>query len=129
MARSKADKCTPVETLKHKDKRTNIPTEELRDFVAQDEADALELLAESGASPSKSAMRTSTLCGMSWMKRLVAQIPDAYLQNPREKAVTHSQGPARIGVRSWARDIGPRNILLDNYPLVPYNALGSFLDP
>ena len=28
---------TPVTTLKHKDKRTNIPTEELRDFVADDE--------------------------------------------------------------------------------------------
>ncbi len=28
---------TKVETLKHKDKRTNIPTEELRDFVAEDE--------------------------------------------------------------------------------------------
>jgi adenine-specific DNA-methyltransferase len=28
---------TKVETLKHKDKRKNIPTEELRDFVAEDE--------------------------------------------------------------------------------------------
>jgi len=28
----------PIESLKHKDKRTNIPTEELRDFVAEDEA-------------------------------------------------------------------------------------------
>jgi adenine-specific DNA-methyltransferase len=28
---------TPVIALKHKDKRTNIPTEELRDFVADDE--------------------------------------------------------------------------------------------
>jgi adenine-specific DNA-methyltransferase len=27
----------PVESIKHKDKRTNIPTEELRDFVAEDE--------------------------------------------------------------------------------------------
>jgi adenine-specific DNA-methyltransferase len=27
----------PVESLKHKDKRANIPTEELRDFVAEDE--------------------------------------------------------------------------------------------
>ena len=27
----------PVESFKHKDKRTNIPTEELRDFVAEDE--------------------------------------------------------------------------------------------
>jgi adenine-specific DNA-methyltransferase len=38
MARKKkADKATPVESVKHKDKRTNIPTEELRDFVKEDE--------------------------------------------------------------------------------------------
>src|SRR3990172_4465625 len=30
-------KTTPVETLRHKDRRANIPTEELRDFVAEDE--------------------------------------------------------------------------------------------
>src|SRR5437762_5056522 len=28
---------TPVETIRHKDVRINIPTEELRDFVAEDE--------------------------------------------------------------------------------------------
>lgn len=28
---------TPVESIRHKDKRANIPTEELRDFVAEDE--------------------------------------------------------------------------------------------
>ncbi len=28
---------TKVESIRHKDKRTNIPTEELRDFVAEDE--------------------------------------------------------------------------------------------
>src|SRR5437762_7484447 len=28
---------TPVESIKHKDSRVNIPTEELRDFVADDE--------------------------------------------------------------------------------------------
>jgi adenine-specific DNA-methyltransferase len=33
----KNGKHTRVESLKHKDKRTNIPTEELRDFVAEDE--------------------------------------------------------------------------------------------
>jgi len=27
----------PVESIRHKDKRKNIPTEELRDFVAEDE--------------------------------------------------------------------------------------------
>jgi hypothetical protein len=28
---------TPVESIRHKDSRINIPTEELRDFVAEDE--------------------------------------------------------------------------------------------
>ena len=28
---------TPVQSIKHKDKRANIPTEELRDFVAEEE--------------------------------------------------------------------------------------------
>ncbi len=42
MARKKNDhgknpKPTPVESIRHKDKRKNIPTEVLRDFVAQDE--------------------------------------------------------------------------------------------
>ena len=38
MARKKRTKKTvQVDSLKHKDKRTNIPTEELRDFVVQDE--------------------------------------------------------------------------------------------
>lgn len=34
----------PVENLKHKDKRTNIPTEELRDFMADEEKDPKTLL-------------------------------------------------------------------------------------
>ncbi len=38
MAKRKFEKTLKVESLKHKDKRTNIPTEELRDFVADDEA-------------------------------------------------------------------------------------------
>jgi adenine-specific DNA-methyltransferase len=37
MARSKSDKSTPIGALKHRDKRANIPTEELRDFVVEDE--------------------------------------------------------------------------------------------
>lgn len=39
MAKKKARKLgpTPVESIRHKDKRANIPTEELRDFVADDE--------------------------------------------------------------------------------------------
>ena len=35
--KSKPSGPVPVESIKHKDKRTNIPTEELRDFVADDE--------------------------------------------------------------------------------------------
>lgn len=34
MAKTKSIK---IESIRHKDKRTNIPTEELRDFVADDE--------------------------------------------------------------------------------------------
>jgi adenine-specific DNA-methyltransferase len=37
MARAKAENGTKVEGLKHKDKRVNIPTEELRDFVEREE--------------------------------------------------------------------------------------------
>ena len=37
MARKKINSPTPVESIRHKDKRTNIPTEELRDFVADEE--------------------------------------------------------------------------------------------
>ena len=37
MAGKKKTKNMQVETVKHKDKRVNIPTEELRDFVAEDE--------------------------------------------------------------------------------------------
>ena len=38
MARKKRDTTsTPIESIKHDDKRTNIPTEELRDFVDDDE--------------------------------------------------------------------------------------------
>ena len=39
MARKKNDKSTstPIDSVKHQDKRANIPTEELRDFMADDE--------------------------------------------------------------------------------------------
>src|SRR5438105_5052524 len=37
MPRPKNGKATRVDVIKHKDKRTNIPTKELRDFVAEDE--------------------------------------------------------------------------------------------
>ena len=33
MARKKSNTTTPLESLKHKDKRPNIPTEELRNMV------------------------------------------------------------------------------------------------
>jgi hypothetical protein len=37
MARRATRATTQVESLRHKDKRRSIPTEELRDFVADDE--------------------------------------------------------------------------------------------
>jgi len=37
MKMPKRDRKTPVESIRHKDKRKNIPTEELRDFVVEDE--------------------------------------------------------------------------------------------
>jgi adenine-specific DNA-methyltransferase len=37
MARKKTLNETKVESIRHNDKRTNIPTEELRDFIADDE--------------------------------------------------------------------------------------------
>ncbi len=38
MAKKQTAREAKVESIRHKDKRTNIPTEELRDFVADDEA-------------------------------------------------------------------------------------------
>jgi 16S rRNA G966 N2-methylase RsmD len=35
--KSRSTNPTPVETVRHKDKRANIPTVELRDFVAKEE--------------------------------------------------------------------------------------------
>jgi adenine-specific DNA-methyltransferase len=37
MANKKTDKVVPIDAVKHKDKRSNIPTEELRGFVKEDE--------------------------------------------------------------------------------------------
>jgi adenine-specific DNA-methyltransferase len=37
MPRKKDNKSTPIDSVKHQDKRANIPTEELRDFMADDE--------------------------------------------------------------------------------------------
>ena len=42
--RKNAKTSTPVQSIKHKDKRANIPTEELRDFVADDEQTPKTLL-------------------------------------------------------------------------------------
>jgi hypothetical protein len=45
MCAKKAEKKPlPIDSLKHKDKRKNIPTEELRDFVAADENSAKTML-------------------------------------------------------------------------------------
>ena len=38
MAKGKSDKAVDIEALRHQDRRANIPTKELRDFVADDEA-------------------------------------------------------------------------------------------
>lgn len=35
--KSQPARSQPVETVRHKDKRANIPTEELRDFVAKEQ--------------------------------------------------------------------------------------------
>lgn len=37
MAKKQSQSSTPIESVKHKDKRANIPTEELRDFMADEE--------------------------------------------------------------------------------------------
>ncbi len=45
MAQKKASgKSVPVDATRHRDKRKNIPTEELRDFVAEDEAQPQKML-------------------------------------------------------------------------------------
>ena len=45
MARKQGpQKPIPVESVKHKNKRTNIPTQELRDFVKADEAAPKKML-------------------------------------------------------------------------------------
>lgn len=44
MATRKRKPQTPVDSIKHGDRRTNIPTEELRDFVAEDERAPAQLL-------------------------------------------------------------------------------------
>jgi adenine-specific DNA-methyltransferase len=44
MAVKKSNSPKPVETVRHKDKRANIPTEELRDFVAESEARPAKML-------------------------------------------------------------------------------------
>ena len=44
MAKNKSNKTTDVESIRHKDRRVNIPTEELRDFVVRDEASPKTIL-------------------------------------------------------------------------------------
>jgi len=43
MAKRKSKKSVKIDTVKHKDKRKNIPTEELRDFVREDEVKPKEV--------------------------------------------------------------------------------------
>src|SRR5271166_2692671 len=40
----KNNPATKVDSIRHKDKRTNIPTEELRDFIADDEQAPMTML-------------------------------------------------------------------------------------
>ncbi|MDM8000190.1 MAG: site-specific DNA-methyltransferase [Dehalococcoidia bacterium] len=42
--KKKADRPTPVDSIRHKDTRTNIPTEELRDFVEESETELKTML-------------------------------------------------------------------------------------
>ncbi len=44
MAKKKAPSEIKVESIRHKDKRRNIPSEELRDFIADDESAPKTLL-------------------------------------------------------------------------------------
>ena len=44
MPPKKEKKPIPVESVKHRDKRTNIPTQELRDFVKADESSPKKVL-------------------------------------------------------------------------------------
>ncbi len=44
MTRNKKEKSTPVEVVRHKDKRKNIPTAELQDFVKDDEVKPKKIL-------------------------------------------------------------------------------------
>ena len=43
MAKRKSKKSVEIGSVKHKDKRKNIPTEELRDFVRKDEVKPTEV--------------------------------------------------------------------------------------
>src|SRR5208282_5239595 len=52
--------------------------------------------------------------------------PECLTPKPGRKGYHSFRGaPARIGVLAWARDIGARNLLLDNHRLVLYNCLVS----
>jgi adenine-specific DNA-methyltransferase len=42
--KAKSSSGNPIDSIRHKDKRTNIPTEELRDFVAEEEANPKVML-------------------------------------------------------------------------------------
>jgi adenine-specific DNA-methyltransferase len=44
MAKKQSQSSTPIESVRHKDKRANIPTEELRDFMADEEKTPMPVL-------------------------------------------------------------------------------------
>ncbi len=51
---------TPVQPIKHKDKRANIPTEELRDIVADEEATPKTMLLSADHSKRRSSPESVT---------------------------------------------------------------------
>jgi len=56
----KTAKRTKVESLKHKDKRANIPTEELRDFVKDEEREPKDRRVSGAALCPRSFARSAT---------------------------------------------------------------------
>ena len=56
-SKKKSNSTTPIDTIKHKDKRVNIPTEEQRVFVKEDEAKPKTILYPRDPSPDPLLMR------------------------------------------------------------------------
>jgi adenine-specific DNA-methyltransferase len=66
--KKKANQSLPVESVKHKDKRANIPTEELRDFVKEDETRPKTILypRDPSLDPSLSGKGKTSRTGRIW---------------------------------------------------------------